>query len=443
LLSLGKEVARMNKETFSRLAKTLGFRILLLFLILYTVYHCVAAFSDRVVTDVVTNGIDRITVRGEAVLVRNEQVLTVGGGQHVVSYHCADGAKVNVTTPLAELYLMGGNTQTLQEMQAKLSVLDRQIALCEKLPLSDMLSSLPALQQAAREQLMENNRLSSSGAPLHSLDTGSFDLLLLLNRIAALTGESPSASVLIATLKAERQVLLSSAHGQTVTLQNISSASTGGYFFYADTVDGYEDILSRAALADMTAEKWAQLRSQPPRTFGNGVTVVGKLADSFRWSIVLPVSVDVAERLEEGNAYPVIFSHQQGLTLPMTLERIIPAENQALLVLTTEVMPEGFSYPRFSQVELIIEETQGYRVPETALVEADGRTGVYILERGRITWRDIRILRRGEGYVLVYAPTQAEREDGEDDTYHYDNYLALRDVVITEGDDLYDGKYIK
>jgi putative membrane fusion protein len=396
-----------------------------------------------VVTDVVTNGIDRITVRGEAVLVRNEQVLTVGGGQHVVSYPCADGAKVNVTTPLAELYLMGGDTQTLQEMQAKLSVLDRQIALCEKLPLSDMLSSLPALQKAAREQLMENNRLSSSGAPLHSLDTGSFDLLLLLNRIAALTGESPSASVLIATLKAERQVLLSSAHGQTVTLQNISSASTGGYFFYADTVDGYEDILSRAALADMTAEKWAQLRSQPPRTFGNGVTVVGKLADSFRWSIVLPVSVDVAERLEEGNAYPVIFSHQQGLTLPMTLERIIPAENQALLVLTTEVMPEGFSYPRFSQVELIIEETQGYRVPETALVEADGRTGVYILERGRITWRDIRILSRGEGYVLVYAPTQAEREDGEDDTYHYDNYLALRDVVITEGDDLYDGKYIK
>jgi putative membrane fusion protein len=443
LLSLGKEVARMNKETFSRLAKTLGFRILLLFLILYTVYHCVAAFSDRVVTDVVTNGIDRITVRGEAVLVRDEQVLTVGGGQHVVSYPCADGAKVNVTTPLAELYLMGGDTQTLQEMQAKLSVLDRQIALCEKLPLSDMLSSLPALQQAAREQLMENNRLSSSGAPLHSLDTGSFDLLLLLNRIAALTGESPSASVLIATLKAERQVLLSSAHGQTVTLQNISSASTGGYFFYADTVDGYEDILSRAALADMTAEKWAQLRSQPPRTFGNGVTVVGKLADSFRWSIVLPVSVDVAERLEEGNAYPVIFSHQQGLTLPMTLERIIPAENQALLVLTAEVMPEGFSYPRFSQVELIIEETQGYRVPETALVEADGRTGVYILERGRITWRDIRILSHGEGYVLVYAPTQAEREDGEDDTYHYDNYLALRDVVITEGDDLYDGKYIK
>jgi hypothetical protein len=433
----------MNKATLSRLAKTLGFRILILLLILYTVYHCVAAFSDRVVTGVVTDGVDRITVQGEAVLLRDEQALTVSGGHHLVSYPNPGGAKVNITTPLAELYLMGGDTQTLQQTQAQLQALDRQIALCEKLPLSDMLSSLPALQQAAREQLIQNNRLSSSGAPLYSLDTGSFDLLLLLNRIAALTGESPSASALIASLKAERQMLLSSGYGQTVTLQSISSASTGGYFFYADTVDGYEDILSRAALADMTADEWERLLSQPPRTYGNGVTVVGKLASSFHWSIVLPVATDATQRLEMGETYPVAFQNQQRLTVPMTLDRIIPAGDQSLLVLTAEVMPDGFSYPRFSQVELIMEETRGYHIPETALVETDGRTGVYILERGRVTWRDVRILSRGEGYVLVYTPTKAEREDNEDDTYHYDRYLALSDVVITDGDDLYDGKYIK
>jgi hypothetical protein len=433
----------MNKATLSRLAKTLGFRILILLLILYTVYHCVAAFSDRVVTGVVTDGVDRITVQGEAVLLRDEQVLTVSGGHHLVSYPNPGGAKVNITTPLAELYLMGGDTQTLQQTQAQLQALDRQIALCEKLPLSDMLSSLPALQQAAREQLIQNNRLSSSGAPLYSLDTGSFDLLLLLNRIAALTGESPSASALIASLKAERHMLLSSGYGQTVTLQSISSASTGGYFFYADTVDGYEDILSRAALADMTANEWERLLSQPPRTYGNGVTVVGKLASFFHWSIVLPVATDATQRLEMGETYPVAFQNQQRLTVPMTLDRIIPAGDQSLLVLTAEVMPDGFSYPRFSQVELIMEETRGYHIPETALVETDGRTGVYILERGRVTWRDVRILSRGEGYVLVYTPTKAEREDNEDDTYHYDRYLALSDVVITDGDDLSDGQSIK
>ena len=435
----------MNKETLSRLAKTLGFRVFLLLLILYTVYHCVDAFSDRVVTDVVTEGVDRITVRGEAVLFRDEQVLTVSGGQHLLSYPNPSGAKVNVTTPLAELYVYAGDASAQQTLQTQLAALDRQIALCEDLPLSDMLASLPALQQAAREQLLQNNRLAMAGAPLYQLDTGAFDLLLLLNRIAALTGQAPSSSALIASLKAERQMLLSSAvYRQTMTLQGTSDALTGGYFFYADAVDGYEDILSRTALADMDAEAYAALVSQPPRTYGNGVTVVGKLVSSFRWSIVLPVSLGEGKAPEVGDTYPVVFTNQGALTVPMTLDRILPAnDGKTLLVLSAEIMPDGFSYPRFSQVELILEKIEGYRVPETALVEMDGRTGVYILERGQVCWRDVSILSRGEGYVLVYAPTRAERQDETDDTYHYDRYLALQDILITDGDDLYDGKYIK
>ncbi len=436
----------MNKQTIARFAKTLGFRLLILLLILYTVYHCVAAFSDRVVTDVVTEGVDRITVGGEAVLFRDEQVLTVGGGQSLLSYPNPSGAKVNVTTPLAEVYLTGGDVDTLQATQAKLLSLDRQIALCEQLPLSDMLSSLPALQKAAREQLIQNNRLSSAGVPLQEVDTGAFDLLLLLNRIAALTGQSPSASALVASLRAERQLLLSSAvYTQTVTLQSSATTDTGGYFFYANTVDGYEDIFSRQALGDMTAEQFSALVTQAPRTLGNGVTVVGKLVSSFRWSIVLPVSPDLTERVEVGQGYKVTFTNQQDLTLTMTLDRtVLPTDGgMALLVLSSEIMPENFSYPRFSQVELTLEELAGYRVPETALVEVDGQTGVYILERGQVCLRSVRIISRGEGYVLVYAPTKAERESDEDDTYHYDRYLALSDVVITQGDDLYDGKYIK
>ena len=46
----------MNKATLKRLFGSLAFRLLIVVLILYTVYHCVAAFSDRVVTDVVTSG---------------------------------------------------------------------------------------------------------------------------------------------------------------------------------------------------------------------------------------------------------------------------------------------------------------------------------------------------------------------------------------------------
>jgi putative membrane fusion protein len=437
----------MNRSTLKRLFGSLAFRILIIVLILYTVYHCVAAFSDRVITDVVTNGVDRVTLSGEAVIVRNEQILTISGGAHLCSYPVANGAKVNATTTLAELYATNIDEQQRQQAQATLHALDRQIALCAQLPTADMLASLPSLQSAAREQLLQNIRMATAGGRLSDIDDGSFALLLSLNRIGALTGEGGSASSLIASLRAERQKVLMAASytAKTITLDSLGMETTGGYFFYADTVDGYEHIFNSASLDTMTADEWNTLIQSERRTYGNDTTVIGKLVNGFRWHIVLPVSSSTAERVEAGKSYTVIFNHEQQCELRMTLERVITSakEEQALLVLSSTTMPQGFSYTRFSDVEIVIDEMKGYRVPETALQHLDGRDGVYVLDGGRVTWRDIRIISRAEGYLLVYAPTKAERESEEDDTYHYDRYLNIRDIVITDGDELYDGKYIE
>ena len=437
----------MNKATLKRLFGSLAFRLLIVVLILYTVYHCVAAFSDRVVTDVVTSGVDRTTVRGEAVILRDETVLMMSGGNYLCSYPLESGAKVNATTTLAELYATYADAGERARTQAALLALDRQIALAQRLPTADTLASLPSLQLSAREQLLLNNRLVSAGSGMQAVRDGAFELLLSLNRIGALTGQNGSSAALIASLRNERQKLLMTASytAQTVTLKKLGNESTGGYFFYAGAVDGYEQVFSRAAMADMTAEQFDALLTSSPRTYGNGETVIGKLVHSYVWSIALPVSYDVIDRVEEGEAYDVVFRQEHGTTVSMVLDRVISslAKDKAVLVLSTNAMPQGFAYTRFSDVELILDEVSGYRVPVTALATHDGRDGVYVLDGGRVTWRDVRIVSRGEGYVLVYAPTKAERESEEDDTYHYDRYLGIRDVVITDGDDLYDGKYIE
>ncbi len=437
----------MNKATLKRLFGSLAFRLLIVVLILYTVYHCVAAFSDRVVTDVVTSGVDRTTVRGEAVILRDETVLMMSGGNYLCSYPLESGAKVNAATTLAELYATYADADERARTQAALLALDRQIALAQRLPTADTLASLPSLQLSAREQLLLNNRLVSAGSGMQAVRDSAFELLLSLNRIGALTGQNGASAALIASLRNERQKLLMTASytAQTVTLKNLGSESTGGYFFYAGAVDGFEQVFSRAAMADMTAEQFDALLASSPRTYGNGETVIGKLVHSYVWSIALPVSYDVIDRVEEGETYDVVFRQEHGTTVSMVLDRVISslAKDKAVLVLSTNAMPQGFAYTRFSDVELILDEVSGYRVPETALTALDGRDGVYVLDGGRVTWRDVRIVSRGEGYVLVYAPTKAERESEEDDTYHYDRYLGIRDVVITDGDDLYDGKYIE
>ena len=446
-MSAREERNAERREILRRLGASFAFRLLIIVLILYALYHCVAAFSDRVVTDVITQGTDRTTLTGEAILFRDETVLTELGGNHLCSYPNENGAKVNATTTLAELYLTAGDEATRAQIQATLQALDRQIALAERLPIKDNLASLPQLRRDAYEQLLFNNRLATTGGTMQGIHAGGYELLLSMNRIAALTGEGGGSAALIASLKAERQrLLLSSGYMvKTLTVSDLGSESTGGYFYYANSVDGYEEIFSRAALADMTAADYDRLLQLPRRTYGNGVTVVGKLVSSFYWSIVLPIDYDNKDSVKEGQSYNVIFNDEGGLTLSMTLERVIPsvADGRVLLVLTTATMPAQFSYTRFSSVSLVLAESEGYRVPQTALAQKDGQDGVYILSGGRVSFRAIDIISRGEGYVLAYVPTREQREDEENKTYHYDRYLDIRDIVITDGRDLYDGKYIE
>ena len=439
-----------TRQALARLGASVAFRIFVVLMILYILYHCVASFSDRVVTDVVTDGTARTTLSGEAVLFRDETVLTAAGGSALCSYPNENGAKVNTRSVLSELYPMAGDAATRSQHQRTLTALDRQIALADRYgTASELLSVLPTLRTQTRDELLAVTALASEGAPMREIEERTDALLLLLHRIRALTGEGLSMSATVVALRAERASLLGAAlyHSRTLTLADVSPDTKGGYFYHASSVDGYEDVFRASLLEGLTVTQFASLRTAQPTDYGTGVTVIGKLAHSYEWSIVLPLDGASAASLEVGEDYPVTFTDGNATTLDMTLVRTVtdPASPTVLAVLRCSVTPSGFTYPRFAHVSLTLDTRKGYRIPETALIGQDGENGengVYILDGGRVSYRDVRILFRGEGYVIVYAPTTEERGSEEESTYHYDRYVALRDVVITEGDDLYDGKYI-
>ena len=103
----------ITREALSRLGRSLALRILLVAVTVYALYHCVAAFSDRVTTDIVAMGTEYTTLRGEAVLFRDETVVTAAGGPHLCSYPYRNGAKVNATATLAQLYAVSAERRRL------------------------------------------------------------------------------------------------------------------------------------------------------------------------------------------------------------------------------------------------------------------------------------------------------------------------------------------
>ncbi|MBO7250773.1 MAG: hypothetical protein J6V42_05815, partial [Clostridia bacterium] len=88
----------------------------------------------------------------------------------------------------------------------------------------------------------------------------------------------------------------------------------------------------------------------------------------------------------------------------------------------------------------------GYRVPSESVVELDGETGVYILVGTVVEFRRVTVIKESGGYCIVktYAEDRAEIEAAEEEGIKTDRppYLSDNDLIITSGNDLYDGKLI-
>lgn len=437
----------MTREQWSRLVKSLFFRLFVLLLIFYTLYHCAVALSDRITTDIVRQGSVKESVRGEAVIFREETVVSVPGTSYLISYPQSDGAKLGLRQTVAELYAVYAPTQEQMVVQRALSTLDEQIRVTKQASQgrNDTLAQLVAIRADTMEQLREMRILSTGQTSFQQLRTVENELLVRLQREEALLSSSVTAQTQQQTLTAQRSALLGGwLPSATLTVDQYAEQS--GCFYYADRVDGFEEIFDRSLLSDMTVATYdafmARARTQGPQTY-DGSTVVGKLCFGSQWSITLPVSAEVGESLEVGDTYEVSFD-ATGESVSMTLDRIIPsvADERAILVLSALQMPASFSCARFCNVSLTLSTVEGYRVPETALTEWEGETGVFILDGGRVSFRAVKIDYTGDGYVLVHIPSEEEKEADTEGFYDRDHYLRVRDVLITSGKNLYDGKYM-
>jgi hypothetical protein len=80
----------------------------------------------------------------------------------------------------------------------------------------------------------------------------------------------------------------------------------------------------------------------------------------------------------------------------------------------------------------------GYRIPEEAMTTLDGDDGVYILVGSVVEFRRVTVISRGNGYYIV----NTFEKDLDDESTSDTPYLKANDMIITSGNDLYDGKLI-
>lgn len=406
--------------------------VIILCLCLYMVIQFTRNSAPQVSTQRTQTVTDSKYAYLEGYVFRDEDVITADDGA-VVYYTIRDGEKVGVDQPYVSLYYSSG-----------LSANDRKKAEAELLNLSDRIYLIESglKQNSTGSDLSAINRevLAQYYAYVNSIidgDASGADKVgdsLLSSMVEYSVGMGgQSANTVINELKAARASLLESLGVQTVLTNDRG-------FNFAYSSDGYESIFSSSKLDGLTPDGLKQLSQS--QSVVPSERVIGRRIFSPKWYLAIPAGEAMYLSFEEGSVYDVIFSDSDGVTVDMRLERIVideEDENNAYMLFSSYDIAAAASFSRTQSVRIYLGSTSGYRVPKQAVYEGEHYDYVYILVGNMVELRRVSIKGEGNGYYIV----STYEEDVKDNVSREIPYLNINDLLITSGNDLYDGKLLE
>lgn len=329
---------------------------------------------------------------------RDEQTVS-GSASGSVKHVVYSGERVQQDAALALVYADEQSlalSREIEPLENRIRLLDSALETVGNTSDSanvNQMITLTIQQMADQAKTGQGNGMSSSADTLRTLSLQSVS-----SSVDTLDIQSERDA-----LEAERAALEQQLSGQTTEL----TAPISGY--YSEVVDGYENVLTRAALENLTLGEFRTLTQSPEKV--DAGQVLGKMIQGFTWYLAAEIPTEQADRLSEGQDLRVNFT-QASLETPVSVYSIIRehGSDTALLVLEgTEFNSEMVSM-REQPVEIILATYSGLKVPKSAVrieesTNSDGtttqRTVVYILSGGVEKSKIINPLYEAEDYYVV------------------------------------------
>lgn len=390
-------------------------------LVFYILYHLTNGFSSelRTVSAVVSE--ERVALELTGTIVRDETVIEAGNG--AVSYQFRDGERVKIGARVAILYSGYADSASVE----RLAELDRAISQLEAADTEDGDTTVAggiAAESQAMERLLAVSEARSRGE-LYEAAAYAETLLAALSRRNAILAGGDGVSAKLASLKSERERVALSLSGGSTSIR----APLAGYF-YSGT-DGYEKHIAYDTVETLTPSAYRKALTAPPSASG----MLGKIVRFPKWYLVCETDKETSAVLRIGKNYTLLFSGGR-TEISMRLAAVNTDESGALLIFSTQMMPEGFDFARTQRVELVTDTVSGYKIPASALRLVDGCVGVYIRSGNTIKFRLTDVIYESGSSVFVRVSTEGKTlyaNDGDPANDLYCAGLALYDNVIISG----------
>lgn len=411
------------------LATKLMLAAILLTVLIYFGVNAASYFLDPFTTTLVYDYTSENAVTVSGYVVRQEEVLTGGGGD-LVYFSRGEGEKVSRGGTVALVYQSAQALQdanTLRSLEEQLEQLTYARSLASGASTSARLDEEVVSSLIAFRGAMASGSLSDAGEPGDNLRSA------ILKRSFAYSG-TETLDAAIASLQEQIAALTASAGAGTTAI----TAPAAGLF--SSLVDGYESVLLPENLESMTP---ADYRAIAPQAVSNAC---GKMIYGSEWSFVTLMRTADMGKMAVGDTVSLRFQNGLNRDLPMTVSAISGEEGgQKVVVLSSENYLGLTTLLRHQNAQIIFNSYTGLRVPRSAVriltetvTDEDGTeltektTGVYCLWGSAARFKPVEVIWQESSYILV-APA-----DGASAT----RTLRAGDEVITAAEDLYDGKVI-
>lgn len=406
------------KQALKRIALTLA----ALFLLFYMGFHIYRGFSGSAVTEIVQSVTAYETVDTTGVVFRDETVVEKTAEGYFF-YTIADGNRVSKNGTIANVF------PTLQDAlgQQELELLDEEIATLTSINEQGTThrANLSSINQQINETWLSISRAAQSAQYMDIADERA-QLLALLNKKQLTIGKETDYNARLTDLKARRETLNSSFTKATAKV----TSPVAGYFI--SQIDGFETLLSTDDVEDTTVDDLQRYLALEPSAAGESV---GKVVGDYEWYMACIVPLEQTAFIKKGTVLDVRLPFVMNGTVPAEVVAVNKGANDsAAVVLQCTHMSGELSAIRREQVELRLTAYTGLRVPDKAIhFNEDQEPGVFVQDGNYLSFRKIRVLYHDE--EEKFSVCEVVKDDG--------SYVQLYDRVVTEGEDLYDGKLVR
>lgn len=360
------------------------------------------------------------SIETEGLVYRTETLVpAVSGGEPY--YAIENGTRVAKNSVIASVYAdaeSGRIEQEIAEIDAQISAFKTIKADAESGRLT--LDLINKQTSDALQQLVAGTELGN----LSDMSGSAFSILSLLSKKALVTGKTVDLPAKIQELEQKKAALKASYKKPTSNVK----APVAGYF--ADRVDGYENVLNTDGLSKLTTTALQENMKLEPET---DVSACGKIVSGYEWYMACLVPDSYYNVLNIGRSLSLRMSLVLDESIPVTVFSC-NKDNQGYMavVFRCDRMSAELSTIRKEAVEIQLVEHTGLKVPKDAIVvNEEQQAGVYIRSGNVVAFRKIE---QQYSQPADYAICKVVNENG---------YLQMYDDIIIKGRDLYDGKIIR